>query len=115
MTPKSLLFFSVCHPLWADVPPIPNWKMIHSLDSDHSGQISLSEFHSSKKIFTFIDSNKDGLLSKPEVRAAEKLSPPPPEPGENTPLLSALDPQTGKPVNLFNRERPFALIFGTHT
>ncbi|MGI9240057.1 MAG: hypothetical protein ACR2RV_04620 [Verrucomicrobiales bacterium] len=98
-----------------DTLPIPNWKMVQSMDSDRSGTVSRKEFLSSREVFDFIDQDRDGALTRKEVLGARKSTPAPPETGDPAPPISALDPSSGKSVKLHERDRPFALIFGTHT
>jgi len=108
-----LLLFSLY--INAEEIPIPNWKMLESMDSDKNNLISKEEFLSSQKIFKSIDTNQDELLSLHELKEARKSTPPSPKVGEKVPDLQAYNPLTGKMVKLSNRTRPFALIFGTHT
>ncbi|MEM9079641.1 MAG: hypothetical protein AAGC74_03000 [Verrucomicrobiota bacterium] len=105
----------VLFPLLLAQLPIPDWKMVHSLDSDQNDRISLAEFHSDPAIFKLIDSNNDDEITFEEVQAARKQTPAPPQLDDPAPKLTALDTLTNRPVPLHNRERPFALIFGTFT
>ena len=101
-------------PLLAEYP-IPNWKMVESLDSDQNDKISMEEFASAPAIFRAIDKNEDQVITKSEVRFARKRIPPAPKTAEIAPKISAMDLKTKQPVALHGRERAFALIFGTHT
>lgn len=107
----TLMTFSA----WAEQLPIPNWKMLESMDSDKNDLISKKEFLSSDRIFKVIDTNEDGHLSADELKVARKSTPPAPKVGELAPDLQAYHPATGEMVKLSGRKRPFALIFGTHT
>ena len=89
--------------------------MVESLDSDLNNQITLAEFASEPKIFNAIDTNKNQGLTRTEVKAAYKKNLPIPKVKEPAPEVTALDAETRKRVSFFNREKPFALIFGTHT
>ena len=109
-------------PLFALIPqtvlaqlPIPNWKMVESLDTNKNDRITLEEFASDAAIFQAIDANQDQAITRAEVAEARKKTPPAPILNEEAPKLSALDPKTGKMVSLRARDRPYALIFGTHT
>ena len=112
---STLLLFALCSQTLFAPLTIPNWKMVQSMDADHSGEISREEFLSSDKVFHAIDQNKDGNITFKEVEKARKSTPAAPRLGEVVPKLTTLDPKTGKPVDLHHRDRPFALIFGTHT
>ena len=95
--------------------PIPTWKMAKSLDSNHDDRVSLAEFHGDDAIFHHIDSDDDLFLTLEEIRVARKQCPEPPQLGDVVPKLTALALKTKEPISLHNRERPFALIFGTFT
>jgi len=99
----------------AESLPIPTWKMLESMDIDKNDLITKEEFISSDKIFDFIDKDSNGELSATELRAARKTSHPVPKVGEPAPTIKAYDPISGKIVSLSNRDKPYALIFGTHT
>jgi len=114
----SLAISLICLPLALsanEMLAIPNWKMTQSMDSDQSGSISKKEFIGSAEVFKFIDKNKDGAITIHEVTRARKSTLAPPKVGDPAPSVSALDPKAEKVIKLYKRERPFALIFGTHT
>lgn len=96
-------------------PPIPDWKMVESLDTNKDDRITLEEFVSAPTVFQAIDVNQDQVITRTEVLRARKKSPQAPVLHETAPKLSALDPGTGKMIPLHGRDRPYALIFGTHT
>ena len=89
--------------------------MVESLDANKDDRITLEEFASDTAIFQAIDENEDQVITQAEVSKARKKTPPAPVLNEQAPKLSALDPKTGKKVPLHGRDRPYALIFGTHT
>lgn len=95
--------------------PIPTWKMVESVDANANDKITLGEFPGDPAIFHSIDLNQDDVITRDEVTKARKASPPAPVLNEPALELTALDPKTGKLVELHGRDRPFALIFGTHT
>jgi len=89
--------------------------MVESFDSDQDDKISLEEFISAPAIFRAIDRNEDQVITKAEVRIARKQVPPAPKEGEAAPKVGAVDLKMKNAVSLHGRDRPFALIFGTHT
>ena len=74
----TLLFFAfLSQTLFAQLP-IPNWKMVESLDSNKDDTITLEEFASAPAIFRAIDVNQDQAITRAEVIKARKKSPPAP-------------------------------------
>jgi len=70
------------HSAFAEQLPVPNWKMLESMDSNKNDLISRDEFLSSNKVFNFIDQNKDQQLSEKELDIARKSTPAAPKVGE---------------------------------
>ena len=112
---STLLLFALLPQTLLAQLPIPNWKMVESLDTNKDDKVTLEEFASEAAIFQAIDENQDQAITRAEVTEARKQTPPAPVLHEIAPRLSALDPETGKMVPLHGRDRPYALIFGTHT
>ena len=116
MTIQIIIFLTALSiPIYAKSPPVPTWKMLKSMDIDKNDLITKEEFISSNSIFDFIDKDSNGELSAEELRIARKTIQPVPQVGEPAPTIKAYDPISGKIVSLSNRDKPYALIFGTHT
>ena len=112
---STLILTTLSISAFAQSPPVPTWKMLESMDIDKNDLITKEEFISSDKIFDFIDINNNGQISAKELQVARKTSPSPPKVGDEAPTIKAYDPVSNKMVNLSKRDRPYALIFGTHT
>jgi len=99
-------------------------KMMHRYDRDGDGRITAGEFRGPPPLFTWMDENEDGAITREEARQMRGRPPNArqarngpdgaPAVGSDAPAVRAKTPG-GEEIDLSDPTRITVLVFGSHT